>query len=210
MSASLCFLKKAMGRPLTVLLLVLAFPLFLSWVISHSYCFRLALDGPTQTFVIVSANGRLYLQHGTKDFTDWALRGGAPGGGPPSTWTLHSTWKPATNFHWCIVYYYVDPWLLRHCDLDWMTVYNSDVAAHILIGTYPPSMNIQQITVGYWLLMLLTLAVPVIRILNHWRRVKRLRAASSICLTCAYDLRASNDRCPECGTAIPTAAKTIV
>ncbi|HEY2587266.1 MAG TPA: hypothetical protein VGI81_16085 [Tepidisphaeraceae bacterium] len=61
-----------------------------------------------------------------------------------------------------------------------------------------PSMWVQWSHMTFWtaLLPLLWLALDIKR---------RVRAAdkSGLCSCCGYDLRASKDRCPECGTPIP-------
>ena len=53
----------------------------------------------------------------------------------------------------------------------------------------------------HWLVVLLS-AVPPLR----WglrTRQRRRRTRAGLCLNCGYDLRASTERCPECGTPIP-------
>jgi hypothetical protein len=48
-----------------------------------------------------------------------------------------------------------------------------------------------------WLLVLSGAVLPL-AFLNRRRRIRR-RAASGSCLRCGYDLRATPERCPECG-----------
>ena len=51
-----------------------------------------------------------------------------------------------------------------------------------------------------WLVTLLAATLPALWLRQPQRR--RFREQHGLCLTCGYDLRASPDRCPECGTPI--------
>jgi hypothetical protein len=51
--------------------------------------------------------------------------------------------------------------------------------------------------VPYWSLVLLTAPAPLARALTIARRRRRIKAG--LCAECGYDLRATPDRCPECG-----------
>ncbi len=51
--------------------------------------------------------------------------------------------------------------------------------------------------IPYWLLFVLSAVLPAIWATKRWRRARRLRHGK--CAVCGYDLRATPDRCPECG-----------
>jgi hypothetical protein len=55
------------------------------------------------------------------------------------------------------------------------------------------------IVIPHAYLLLLFAALPSIRIYPSLRRRRRLMLPGH-CRTCGYDLRATPDRCPECGT----------
>jgi hypothetical protein len=54
-------------------------------------------------------------------------------------------------------------------------------------------------------LVLMTLGVPVMNVAAAvvGRRRRHTRRAAGRCVRCNYDLRATPDRCPECGTVLP-------
>ena len=54
------------------------------------------------------------------------------------------------------------------------------------------------VIVPVWFVLLVTAIVPL-RFGRHWLR-RRRRIRRGHCAECGYDLRASRDRCPECGT----------
>ena len=60
----------------------------------------------------------------------------------------------------------------------------------------------------YWLLVLLLAAIVVWSLLRVLRSRRRL--LKNLCYRCGYDLRASKDRCPECGSPIPAPATPFV
>jgi len=64
-----------------------------------------------------------------------------------------------------------------------------------------PQIRFRGVTVSYWLVAVIFLFPPALR---GWEYIRRKRLATSgRCSVCGYDLRATPDRCPECGT-IPT------
>jgi hypothetical protein len=66
----------------------------------------------------------------------------------------------------------------------------------------------RSITVPGWLLPAALLLIPVARLIQKIRGVRRRRRRRRMqqCLDCGYDLRSGHERCPECGAATALAA----
>ena len=54
----------------------------------------------------------------------------------------------------------------------------------------------------YWLIVLATGVLPILYLRRLGRLVRRYRYRHGLCPGCGYDVRATPDRCPECGEAI--------
>jgi hypothetical protein len=61
------------------------------------------------------------------------------------------------------------------------------------------------IRMPHWAWTLVTTAISAAWIITATRRLvrRRMRRAAGRCISCGYDLRASPDRCPECGPVAP-------
>jgi hypothetical protein len=66
------------------------------------------------------------------------------------------------------------------------------------------------IMIPCWFLVLASLPLGIHRWRRlHKERVLRFREKHGLCLECGYDLRASTERCPECGATIATRALSV-
>jgi hypothetical protein len=80
-------------------------------------------------------------------------------------------------------------------------------AGVLIVGDPMPSSgdNFSQIAFPFFYLAMLLTALPLAWCLSYRSRRRRARTASGFCMRCGYDLRASAERCPECGEAISEA-----
>ena len=67
-------------------------------------------------------------------------------------------------------------------------------------GVLVPGRAYQRILIPFWFLTVLFAAMPLLRARRAWDRRRWL--GPNACRACGYDLRATPERCPECG-AVP-------
>jgi hypothetical protein len=86
------------------------------------------------------------------------------------------------------------PWAAR--PRRWLATAYALAAVVAVFTTWHPALGLFALCAGGFLA-----AIPATRAVAAARR-RRLAEAHQLCLTCGYDLRATPDRCPECGTPV--------
>ena len=108
------------------------------------------------------------------------------------TWHTSDTYRPSTG-----------PWYYLGFN------YRSASIQFLPLDTGPPRVppaRYWMVRLPYWLPLLLALGVPARRLWAARSRRAARRREQGLCVTCGYDLRATKDRCPECGTPAATGA----
>jgi len=119
----------------------------------------------------------------------------------------------ATPTRLCAVTSYQGSIMVLATDNGFEQYPNSGTTVHQKLGffyciTRSGPKTSRAILVPYWALLAFTLGLPAWQVLA-WRYAARQSARRlrlNLCPTCAYDLRASKDRCPECGSPIPNSS----
>ena len=97
-------------------------------------------------------------------------------------------WSPAT----------INGWARPGFAIAWETFHGSPLRYFSLRIRRVESQKEHHISVGLWVPALICLGGLYFSFLHGLRR--RRRRKFGLCLKCGYDLRASENRCPECGT----------
>ena len=169
-------MRRTLSIIATAISLLLLCAVTVLWVRSYSVCDMVSCSSGKSFMSVHSARGRIYFQ----TYPD----------------------NPLKTFP--------DEWGHQSSSVDsFVNTVSSDGGvlgfdhAVINMGIFESSWRERWTAIPYYALFLLWAILPA-RTALGWRRLRK-RVRRGLCPACGYDLRASPERCPECGTlAMPT------
>jgi hypothetical protein len=87
----------------------------------------------------------------------------------------------------------------------WAVVHWPGASGSLVFVHYYPNRDDEsgpERTIPWWTAAALTSLAPLIFCVRNRRDRKVFCRANHLCVSCGYDLRATPDRCPECGSAV--------
>jgi hypothetical protein len=199
-------------RTILVLSLVLCVASIALWVRSQYRHDAIVTRWPAHGMAIRSGDGivRVYLRNtdrvGTVNTNAWQISSGSgwfsidddPFQADSSGWSS-LTFQPTTMFEWERVQGAAPSRGVQLSLSGSSIVFSAPAGARPTVGD-----DYLRITFPHWLPVLVFGFLPALAALRfmttHWRRYRRLLAGA--CPVCAYDLRATPGRCPECGWTV--------
>jgi hypothetical protein len=168
------------------------------WTLNLWFVDDLTLTTPYHATSIVSGDGGIHLVRLVFDFTqpEWEADQGSPSPQPDTQWNWSFDHARADN-------------ALEY--LGWSESSGEDIAGkwgfYMFMEGHPIRWNSEgslrsrgyMIRIPWWAIALITGVLPVTFLFGFAARQRPHRTGH--CRNCGYDLRATPDRCPECGLA---------
>jgi hypothetical protein len=192
--------RRKLFTALSAVSLLLCIAIVLTWVHSHWYQDSLLrADGGSKhlrVITVISYNGNVIACFSKQDVT----------GNDSLDPEMHGTPVNASAFGWKLSIHKLETWP------DWFPGqpergpapgFHGFDYTHLLSSMRDVTADEHSLSVPHWFLVLLTALLPAWWTFALWRRC-RYRRDHSLCQHCGYDLRATPERCPECGIAVAT------